>query len=98
MVQHFFVHQAENPGLGIWDFLQIHYSSNLSGHDQEDQKLPFKSHPEMAYSTIGIHFVQLQNIHFWEFKQASQKPIVANAEFLHQSDYLSKIWQPPRVS
>ena len=98
LVQHFFEHQAENPDLGIMGFLQLHYSYNLSGHDQEDQKLPFKSHPEMAYSTVGIHFGLAQNLKFWQFKEASQKTIVPFAEFLYQSEYLSKIWQPPRVS
>jgi hypothetical protein len=44
LVQHYFEHKAENPGISLLSFLQIHYNDKTVIDDdyEKDMQLPFK--------------------------------------------------------
>ena len=97
LVSHYFDHHRENPELGILNFLKLHYSSGSDSNDQEDQKLPFKSHPEFAYSNIILHFHTGMQVFVWKSNLSHKPDLIPGSALFLQSDYLSKIWQPPKL-
>lgn len=77
----------------------MHYldSNNVVDKDfQKDQKLPFKSHEGISFSTaigfIPISFVTLKSI----FSSIIKKEILLFNDHLISFDVASNIWQPPK--
>lgn len=97
-MEHFYEHQSEDPSLDLVHFLKLHYLTVTESKDNKDQKLPFKSHPEMVYSPIGKHFSRTEDLIFRKFFEARKKEIIRINEFTYTSDFLNKIWQPPKFS
>lgn len=95
LVEHFTEHKQLVGDISFWDFLVMHYNTNVS-HDADDNKLPFKD-PAHSFTAptlaIPIHKIIL-----------SDTQLIA--EVSHGSSYqetfiashLSDIFQPPRVA
>ncbi|HTH58461.1 MAG TPA: hypothetical protein VL728_20585 [Cyclobacteriaceae bacterium] len=95
LVEHFTEHKKLVGEISFWEFLVMHYNTNVS-HDSDDNKLPFKD-PAHSFTAptlaIPIHKIVLNDTQLV-------------AEVLHVSSYqemfvaspLSDIFQPPRIA
>lgn len=98
LVHHYVEHAAED-NMTFYDFLSIHYASNVNHPDDQhnDHKnLPFKS-LQLAGSNFST--VAPSSIHF------SGKPIISNVikvfvcyQKHHASLFVNDIWQPPCIA
>jgi hypothetical protein len=98
LVQHFFEHKDEEPGITFTKFIVIHYfSGNLKDKDHDrDMQLPFKTND--CLQTITSIVVPQQNV-------ISVKPLVTEKKiYLNDkhnwisSNYVMDIFQPPQFS
>ncbi len=98
LLSHFEEHQADNPGLSLAEFLQMHYAGddrNDSDH-QRDMQLPFKTHDNCSAQLLQVCpplscSVALPRILHAEGPQ----PGFPHDVFV-SSAFLSNIWQPPK--
>lgn len=96
LVEHFYDHRAENKYIGLITFFIMHYSSE-DGTDKdakEDNQLPFKSAELATVSVVSVtppSFIKLFTPEI-EIKTSFN---IGN-DLLLPSQYLNKIWQPPR--
>jgi hypothetical protein len=97
---HYIEHRNDNPGMGIWDFVRLHYqasSSTPSDYDK-DLKLPFKtSHIVQSGFTFNTPVVPAhQEIHLVHFE--SSCPIYAEANEVALPQTLAgSVFQPPKT-
>lgn len=99
LVNHYKFHLAENPEMGILDFVYIHYvkcSKNVSDYD-EDQKLPFKSDDGVGENITQYLFQVHQAFVIHVF--LNETPINTFPNFVNtfESQFSSAIWQPPKL-
>ncbi len=95
LLEHYSQHKKQVSDISFWDFLVMHYKTNVS-HDSDDNQLPFKD-PGHSFTAptlaIPIHKIVL-------------KETVVITKIIHVSSYsetfiashLSDIFQPPRLS
>lgn len=92
---HYVEHRALSEGLTFFEFLELHYSTEVA-HDDRDMELPFKdcSHcvaaPTVVLPSFKIELVQHVAAYVVNVPSAFYKKIIP-------CSYLSKIWQPPRA-
>jgi hypothetical protein len=100
LVEHFKEHRLENPSITLLRFLDIHYMHGcpIDNDYDRDMQLPFKvpTHSVLATVsyTVPVPFrILLATVQFGEHEPACPK-----GTSFYSFNYLSAIWQPPRIS
>jgi hypothetical protein len=93
LLEHFSEHKKLTGDISFWQFLVMHYKTNVS-HDADDNQLPFKD-PAHSFTAstlaLPIHHIVLDETNF-----------VANGDhsFFYRetfiASHLSDIFQPPK--
>jgi hypothetical protein len=95
LFEHFTEHKKLFGDISLWDFLVMHYNTNVS-HDADDSKLPFKdpahsfTSPTLAVPIHKIILTDTQPIRKVSHISSYQEKFIAS--------HLSDIFQPPRLS
>lgn len=95
LLEHYRQHKQKVNDISFWDFLVMHYKSNVS-HDSDDNQLPFKD-PGHSFTAPTVALL----IHKMVLKET-----VTSSKTDHSSSYsetfiashLSDIFQPPKIS
>jgi hypothetical protein len=99
LVAHYLEHTAKEGNTPFAEFLHIHYSHDHNNHhdDHHDKGcLPFQGDHGYPVNFIGV---SLQHpIEFAIGPQALSPVLQQKLPNFTFSDYLSKIWQPPRLA
>lgn len=93
LVEHFTEHRKLVGDISFWEFLVMHYNSNVS-HDADDNKLPFKD-PAHSFTAptlaIPIHKIILSDTQL-----IAEVSHVSSYQETFIASHLSDIFQPPR--
>lgn len=100
LVEHFITHKEKNKDLSFYNFLSMHYDNEdvNDGDQDQDRKLPFKSHQNFTLST---------NFTFNPCTITCEIPksfiLLFDSAILYQNtsfrnSFQSAIWQPPKFS
>lgn len=100
LVVHYLEHSSQKPGISLAEFLHIHYSHDHNNHkDIHHDKgcLPFQGDHSVPANYIGCFSTQdpLEVALKQQVVSVDLQPRLPN--FI-VSDYLSKIWQPPKIA
>jgi len=95
-IDHYIEHNKANPSLSVWAFFQLHYS-DAPPHDNNDMKLPFKTHHDCCSGSTVVFF----NAAPTHQLPATEKTVVANFP-LYKNACIptaasASIFQPPRI-
>lgn len=95
LFEHFNQHKKLVTDISFWDFLVMHYKSDVN-HDADDNQLPFKD-PGHSFtaSTLALP------IHKIVLKETTAPAKVDHSFIYHETfiaSHLSDIFQPPRIS
>ena len=95
LVEHFIEHRQLTNDLTFFEFLSLHYNSEVA-HDSDDMQLPFKDFGHcVAVQTMVIPSSKI------ELKEkASSESFISHSVFYKKfvvASHLSEIWQPPRI-
>lgn len=95
-VEHYKEHSKANPSLSVWTFFQLHYS-DAPPHDNNDMKLPFKTHHDCCSGNTIVFFHAAPTHQL----PATEKTVAANFP-LHKNAFIptaasASIFQPPRM-
>ena len=93
LFKHYNEHQAQAEDLTFWEFLVLHYESDVA-HDDQDMRLPFKD----CHHSLTTQFTALP------VQKITLDPMtLLKDEHLHSfnhdqfhSSFLDEIFQPPR--
>ena len=95
LFEHFSEHKQKVSDISFWDFLVMHYKSDVS-HDADDNQLPFK---DPGHSFTAPTLAVTTN------KMVLQETVLltkTNHTFTYSetfiASHLSDIFQPPRIS
>lgn len=95
LVEHFTEHKKTNGDISFWDFLVMHYKTNVT-HDSHDNELPFKD-PAHSFTSptlaLIIHKMVLSETEI--ISEVNHTPTYCET-FI--ASHLSDIFQPPRLS
>jgi hypothetical protein len=93
---HYHEHKAENPEIGLIDFIAIHYFGDNNNPDYgKDDQLPFKDKcPEVSLS-IAMPPDNITESILPDFTM-SRNVVMFKSPFV-ASSFLFSIWQPPRA-
>jgi hypothetical protein len=100
LIEHFIIHEKENPKLSFIGFLEMHYFNGdpKDSDYQQDMRLPFKSHDSCATFT----FLSVPTlINQQDFKIILYPQIIKTNPLRdknYSSYHLKAIWQPPKFS
>ena len=100
LVEHYFDHSQEDQQTGLFQYLTLHYGIE-DGTDKdaaEDRQLPFQSSEyfsSISFVSVkppamsqGLHLAETVSVHNFLIRNDSSLP----------TQYLNRIWQPPRQS
>jgi len=92
LLEHYSQHKQLVSDISFWDFLVMHYESNVS-HDSDDNQLPFKDHSFTAPTlALPIHKIILK-----ETITASKVGHSCSYSETFIASHLSDIFQPPKI-
>jgi len=94
LVEHYTEHRAQVDEMSFWEFLVMHYETDVP-HDDTDMSLPFKD----CHHSSAISFTALtsQKITLTLPSLTLNEPLRIYNHSSLLSSYLDKIFQPPRV-
>ncbi|HLZ16345.1 MAG TPA: hypothetical protein VKQ08_04870 [Cyclobacteriaceae bacterium] len=95
LLEHFSQHKKLVSDISFWDFLVMHYESDVN-HDSDDNQLPFKD-PGHSFTAPTLALP----IHKMVLKETVVLAEVDHSFFYHETfiaSHLSDIFQPPRIS
>jgi hypothetical protein len=95
LVEHYYEHKQLVQDLSFWEFLVMHYKTNVP-HDNQDNQLPFKDHAHSFTAqalTLPVQKIALREI-------APSKEIQHSSRYheIFIASHLSVIFQPPKNS
>jgi len=99
LFEHFREHRLEDPSISFMAFLEMHYENIVIDADyQRDQQLPFRD-IDCDLSLVVTTDIPPQSIRI----VSNEVPVISNPVFTKQDpvyshQYLSDIFQPPRLS
>ena len=94
LLEHYRQHQQQVSDISFWDFLVMHYQSDVA-HDADDNQLPFKDPGHSFTATtlaLPIHKIVLKETVLLtksDHRCAYRETFIAS--------HLSDIFQPPRI-
>lgn len=98
MFEHYCEHKMENGMLTFYQFLHLHYAdTNHAADDEHAGKLPFKSHQQ-----LNSFLYYFECVNYDEYSAANNLLMNLGKRLFPKnlpptSQYLSNIWQPPRM-
>lgn len=98
---HLLEHFGEHPELTFFEYLQEHYNDNHNEHEKEDKHddgcLPFQNNNCFCQTTLVFNVILFNSISLPEpaLKISIRNP---GSSFSINSEYLSNIWHPPKIS
>lgn len=98
LIHHFNDHRKESCTLSFVEFLKLHYSNNQHIHHEngDHQNIPFKQN--IDFHTSVYFFKQVNDFSlFSEFSVDLPVRLFYYTKHI-SSDYLSRLYQPPRLS
>jgi hypothetical protein len=100
LIEHFVEHREQNKQITLWQFFYIHYAlGDVKDADYgKDMKLPFKSHDNCVAGNTTVFPPSSEKLSLQKPVQFLEKKGFATDERFLPTSFLSKIWQPPRVS
>jgi hypothetical protein len=100
LIEHYNEHKALDERISFWNYLKDHYADEGQHADYErDMQLPFKTliHSHLVHTAVVLPafqpFIAVAHIIYTDKRQQ----LFAHTS-VFSSNYLSAIWQPPRVS
>lgn len=99
LVHHLVTHLEEDPEMSLSEFFKIHYNQGIVVDEDyhQDMQLPFKSVPSNVCFVLGdIHNLPVMEMTLLPGKIGKEK--IRNIKTDLPSSFLSRIWQPPRLS
>ncbi|MBK8851687.1 MAG: hypothetical protein IPN73_16280 [Saprospiraceae bacterium] len=99
LVHHLVTHLEEEPEMSLAEFFKMHYNQGIVIDEDyhQDMQLPFKSVPSNVCFILGdIHGLPLMEMTPMPGKIGKEKIRVITPDL--PSSFLSRIWQPPRLS
>ncbi len=101
LVEHYLEHKSEDKSLTLISFLEMHYLNGFTkdADYEKDMKLPFKTTQDNCFNAVVLlptpeKFELNGDVYGDNFK--STKILQKNQIFI--SNYLSAIWQPPKIA
>lgn len=101
LVEHFFEHKNENKTTTLISFLEMHYLNGFTkdADFEKDMKLPFKTSQDNCFSFVVV----LPTPEKFELNSEPSvlemhKPTILHKNQVFISNYLSAIWQPPKIA
>lgn len=101
LVKHFLEHKNEDKGLTLISFLKMHYLNGFTkdADFEKDMKLPFKASQDNCFSFVVV----LPTSEKFELSTDSSlfelhRPNIIQKRQIFISNYLSAIWQPPKIA
>ncbi|HOZ87191.1 MAG TPA: hypothetical protein PL029_05495 [Bacteroidia bacterium] len=100
LVAHYYEHSSKQQNQSFAEFLHMHYSADHNNHHDEHQDngcLPFQGDHGCQINAIGL-FSAEEPVDVALKQQViaiKQQPLLSNFII---SDFLSKIWQPPKTA
>lgn len=101
LVEHFIEHKNENKGITLISFLEMHYLNGFTkdADFEKDMKLPFKASQDNCFSFVVLlptseKFELNNELFVFEI----HKPTILQKSQVFISNYLSAIWQPPKIA
>ena len=95
LLEHYSEHKQKVSDISFWDFLVMHYKSDVS-HDADDNQLPFKD-PAHSFTAptlaIPIHKIMLSDTQL-----IAEVSHVSSYQETFIASHLSDIFQPPRAA
>lgn len=100
LIVHYFEHVSKEENSSFADFLHVHYSHDHDNHQDEHHDkgcLPFQGDHGCQINLTGFFSSNdpIQVTLKQQIVSIEQQPLLPN--FI-VSDYLSKIWQPPKTA
>lgn len=97
LISHYLEHRMEQPGMGVDDYLALHYNSRHADQPEHDENLPFKSH---EHSTACSQLVAFSG-EVREFSIRLFSPVINRIDVpldvkIRHADG-NGVWQPPRL-
>lgn len=102
LVQHYLEHKEQNGALNFVAFIKMHYSTdNNEASESQHENLPFKNHITPLVCLVVVLNQQPVIVPatstFKVFIKTKDSFAPSKDQFL-SSQYLSTIWQPPKVA
>jgi hypothetical protein len=95
LVEHFTEHKKLVGDISFWEFLVMHYNTNVS-HDADDNKLPFKD-PAHSFTAPTLA-IPIHKIILGDTQLVAEVSHVSSYQETFIASHLSDIFQPPRVA
>lgn len=101
LVEHYLEHKNENKETTLISFLEMHYLNGFTkdADFEKDMKLPFKASQDSCFSFVVVLPTPEKfelSIDFALFEIHTPNIIQKRQVFI--SNYLSAIWQPPKIA
>jgi hypothetical protein len=94
LVKHYQEHKEQVTGITFWEFLVMHYKTDVP-HDDQDTRLPFKTcHHSLASTALAV---TSQRITLTIPLPVVVKQELSSHHSIPQASYLEEIFQPPRA-
>ena len=95
LVEHFSEHKKLVGDISFWEFLVMHYNTNVS-HDADDNKLPFKD-PAHSFTAPTVA-IPIYKIILGDTQMVTEVSRVSTYQETFITSHLSDIFQPPRIA
>lgn len=95
LVEHFTEHKKLVGDISFWEFLAMHYNSNVS-HDDDDNKLPFKD-PAHSFTAATLA-IPIHKIILSDTQLIAEVSHISSYQETFIASHLSDIFQPPRAA
>lgn len=94
LLDHYQCHLVEEPAMGFWEFMELHYESE-DHHDDHEHHLPFQDCSEHVVLNLPAIFTEALSIH------NPQSFVFISEEWPHWEVFLPSelafdIWNPPQ--
>ena len=94
LVKHYAEHHEQVKDMTFWEFLVMHYKTDVP-HDDQDMSLPFKDcHHSLTAQAIAI---PVQKISLSSLTPIQADPLLSFDHSQFHSSYLEEIFQPPKI-
>lgn len=95
LLEHYAEHKQHEKGMSFWEFLVMHYKTDVS-HDDQDSRLPFKDRGHSF--TEPVMALPIQKIALKEYTPLTEISHSSTYTEAYIASHLSDIFQPPRQS
>ena len=94
LVEHYVEHHEQVNDMTFWEFLVLHYKTDVP-HDDQDMRLPFKDcHHSLTAQSIAMPVQKISLTQLIPIQ--GDRPLSFDHSQFHSS-YLGEIFQPPKI-